>query len=160
MKRTQEPVYKAISAWLNGMGHRTEVEVHNERYADIQFSTRGRRLMVRVDETDPQFLYIITNVMMPDDVLDELIARRAAAAVEAYSKVIKTELNWEKREVTLAAEQLVATPGGPEIFWRTVYFLILSVAKLGSAFEDEAGRAAAGNFTQQMEAELSMKEKR
>jgi hypothetical protein len=160
MKRTKEPTYKAVSAWLNAEGHRTDVEVYDERYADIEFSTRGSRLMVLVDETDPHFLYLITSVTMPDHVLDELIARRAAAAVEAHSKVIKVEIDWQTRDITLAAEQLVATPGGPEIFWRTVSFLFWSIAQLDRAFEDEAGRAAAGNFTQQMEAELSLKEQR
>jgi hypothetical protein len=160
VKKTNEAAHKKISAWLNAEGHRTDVEVHDERYADIVFSARGYRLSVRVDETDPGFLYIILRLDMPDDVTDELIARRAAAAVEAYAKVVKVEINWESRGITLATEQLVATPGGSEIFWRTVSFLILSVSQLERAFEDEAGHAAAGNFTQQMEAELSLKETR
>jgi hypothetical protein len=158
VKKTNEPVYQTIAAWLNAEGHRTDVKVHDERYADIVFSARGYHLSVRVDESDPAFLYIILRLDMPDDVTDELIARRAAAAVEAYAKVVKVDIKWESREITLATEQLVATPGGPEIFWRTVSYLILSVSQLAHAFDDEAGRAAAGNFTQQMEAELSLKE--
>lgn len=158
MKTTPQSLHQTVAAWLNAEGHQTDVHVHDERYADITFSTRGYQLLVRVDETDPHFLYIILRITMPDEVVDELCARRAAAAVEAYAKVVKVDINWNSREVTLAAEQFVATPGGPDIFWRTVSSLIASISRLNGAFNDEAGRAAAGNFTRQMEAELSLKE--
>ena len=131
------------------------VEAQDERYAEVLFRTRRLRFAVRVDESDPEFLYIRLSMELPDDVVDELLARRAAALTESRAKVVKDELLWESRTLALAAEQLVAEPGGPSVFWRTVSFLEESFHRMRQAFDEEAGRDAARRFTEQLEAELA-----
>ena len=158
MSTNEAPLHDRIAAWLQSEGHLTEVELHDERYSSVKFVARGYRMSVRVDATDEHFLYIAMKLELPDNIIDELLARRAAAAVEAHAKVVKVELDWADRRLTLAAEQLVTTPGGPDIFWRTVSYLFRSVEQMRVAFDDEAGRAAAQQFTSQLEAELTAKD--
>jgi hypothetical protein len=155
MNDTEAPLRETIAAWLRDQGHQAVVEAQDERCAEVRFRTRGRRFAVRVDEDDPAFLYIIASMELPDDAIDELQARRAAALTESRTKVVQVEILWETRTLVLAAEQLVTEPGGPSIFWRTVSFLEESVYRMRQAFDEEAGRAAASRFTEQLEAELA-----
>jgi hypothetical protein len=158
MNTNEPPLHDRIAAWLQAQGHRTETVLLNERHSSIEFVARGYRLSVRIDATDEHFLHVALTLDIPESVVDELLARRATAAVEAHAKVVKVELAWPDRSVTIAGEQFVTTPGGPDIFWRTVSCLVHSVDQLWVAFNDEAGRAAANEFTVQLEAELAAKD--
>src|SRR5260370_42013123 len=111
MNDTDTPLRETIAAWLRDQGHQAVVDVQDERYAEVVFRTRGRRFAVRVDEDDPAFLYIIASMELPDDVIEELQARRAAALTESRTKVVQVEILWEARTLGLAAEQLVTEPG-------------------------------------------------
>jgi hypothetical protein len=155
MNDTETPLRETIAAWLRDEGHHAVVEAHDERYAEVLFRTRGLRFVVRVDESDPGFLYILLSMDMPGEVIDELTARRAAALTESRAKVVKVEVLWDSRTLVLTAEQLVEAPGGPAIFWRTVSFLEESFYRMRQTFDEEAGRAAATRFTEQLEAQLA-----
>jgi hypothetical protein len=91
MNDTDTSLRETIVAWLRDQGHQAVVDVQDERYAEVVFRTRGRRFAVRVDEDDPAFLYIIASMVLPDDVIDELQARRAAALTESRNKVVQVE---------------------------------------------------------------------
>lgn len=155
MNDNELPLRERIAAWLRDQGHQAPIETQDERYASVHFRTRGWRFAVRVDELDPVFLYIVLSLELPDDVVDELTARRALARIESQKKVIKIDLDWEQRTLLFAGEQLVGEPGGPSIFWRTVAVLEESVYAIHVAFDEEAGRTAASRFTEQLETELA-----
>jgi hypothetical protein len=142
------------SAWLEEQGHLTTLEVTDERLCEVRFRARGVRLAVLTDERDTGFLYIFLRASLPDGVDDELLARRAAAAVESHGKVVKVELHWEARDFIIAAEQFVETPGGASIFWRSVSVLEDALRRIYELLYEEIGRAAASEFTARLEREL------
>ena len=80
-----------IASWLQGQGHKANVNAIDERFGEVSFRARGLWFGVRVDETDPGFLYITLSMGLPDDVLDELAALRAAALTASSVKVVKVE---------------------------------------------------------------------
>lgn len=155
MAKNKRKLRDTIAAWLRDQGHLAKVEAHDARYAEIWFKSRGLRFSVRVDEHDSEFLFILLTAGMPEHVDDELITRRAAAAIEAGTKVVKVDVQWASRKFVFSAEQFVTEPGGPSIFWRSLSLLEDSLRKIWGALDEEAGRAAATNFTAQLEAELA-----
>jgi hypothetical protein len=155
MDTSDTPLRETIAAWLRRQGHIAVVDAQDAGCSDVFFQARGLRYTVRVDENDPGFLYILLPSKVPDHIVDELLTRRAAAAIEARIKAVKVDVQWESRDLVFSAEQFVSEPGGPSIFWRCVPFLEDSFRRMWPTLDEEAGRAAASNFTSQLEAELA-----
>jgi hypothetical protein len=155
MNDTENSLRATIAAWLRDQGHQATVEPSDERYAHVTFRARGLNLYVHTDETDPLFLFIALVTDLPDDVTDELPALRAAAAIESQLKVVKVAVDWEARTTTIATEQFVSTPGGPDVFWRSVGSLANAFHLFDQAVREQIGLSAATEFTQQLEAELA-----
>jgi len=158
MNQSNEPLRTTIAAWLRDQGHEAVVQALDDRYAEILFRARGYRFSVRVDEHDRGFLYLALSMELPPDAVDELLVRRAIALTESRTIIVKVELDWELRGMLHSAEQFVAEPGGPPIFWRTVSTLIESTHSLRRALDESIGRCAASRFTAELESELSADE--
>jgi hypothetical protein len=112
----------------------------------------------QLDNGDPNFLYIVATTGIRDDIVDELLVRRAAGRAQNDAKVVKIGVDWEDRTLTFAAEQLVTTPGGEAIFWRTVALLDYTISSFYNMLDEEVGRVAASHFTAQLEADLATKD--
>ncbi len=151
------PLCETIAAWLQDQGHKAVVDARDSERAQILFRSRGLRFAVRVDENDPHFLHIVVFLDVPESVVHELILRRAAGLVESRAKVVKVEVHWTRRMLVLGAEQLVAEPGGPWVFWRLVALLEDAIRLMREAIDEEAGRFAAACFTRELERDLAPK---
>jgi hypothetical protein len=155
MNSNEAPLRETIAEWLREQGHIAVVEAADARYGEIFFKARGLRFTVRVDENDRGFLFLLLPSSLPEHIVDELLTRRATAAIESNTKVVKVDVQWESRRLVFSAEQLVTEPGGPSIFWRSISLLEQSFRRIWQTLDEETGRAAASTFTAQLEAELA-----
>jgi len=157
MSNSPETLRDYLMRWLHEQGHQTELRVYDDRFSEILFRAQGLYLIVRIDQEDPQFLFILARATLPDNVRDELPARRAMRAVDASTKVVKLDLDWDGRELYVTTEQLTSSLGGPDIFWRCVSLIRHALGSLHQAFDEQIGRAAASAFTAELESELTRK---
>ena len=146
MNENDTPLRETLAAWLRDEGHEAVVQAPDERYGEVFFRARGPALRGSHGRTRPVVpLHPALNAH-PDDIHDELIARRAAGLIESQAKVVKVEVQWDARALVISAEQFVAVPGGASIFWRTIGVLDETFIRLRQAFDEEAGRDAAARF--------------
>jgi hypothetical protein len=131
-----------VAAWLRDQGHKARIHVHNDQHASVSFKSRGATYNVRVDESDPGYLYLSHGWSLPAGLREGFETAKLALDVERNLKVVKIALDWGNHGVEFNAEQFVPDGNFAPIFWRCVDVLAQAAhqffARIGEVTADQA----------------------
>lgn len=145
-----------VAGWLREQGHKARILVHSENRATVTFKSHGAAYGVRVDESDPNFLYLSHAWKLPLGLIEGPETMKLALEVERNLKVVKIAFDWSVHGVEFNAEQFVEHGNFEPVFWRCADVLAQAAHQFFAGVPAVSADLAAHRFIEDVGRDLGL----